>query len=85
MPRVKSKLFWSSTMLEVESGVAPSRWNEPSPSGHHSPASALEKRPGVMTVFVHSQMSATRRMEESVLWLESKVLSMKVSETNLSR
>ena len=46
MPRVKSKLFMSYTTSCTLSGVAPSRWNEPEPSGQFSPESAFEKRPG---------------------------------------
>ena len=85
MPSSNEKLFVSSTTSAVESGVAPCSENGPSPSGHHSPKSAFEKRPGTYTAAVHSQMSEMRRMFSKRLWFESKVLSMNVSDKNLSK
>jgi len=61
----------------------PGPWSEPPGFPPHGPR--LAKKPGQRTVLPHSQMSAVRRTDSNVLWLESKWFSMKVSVINLSK
>lgn len=85
MPSAKETTFVASTTSDVDSGVAPSIENSPSPSGHASPRSAFEKSPGTSTLCDHSQMSETRRMFSKRLCAESNVFAMKVSVRCLSK